>query len=180
MGALLLGAGCAAPRVSQPLTATLGGSDPDAQAEFFYQLSGRPVACNDEAFHAVLLFTDGKDPASDYAGRLAALRQRKMLPAGFNRPGDEAVERGTLAVAIVRALQIKGGLMLSVFGPSPRYATRELQYMNLYPPSSPEQEFSGTELVGIIGKMEDYQRGDADVPAAAGPAATVANPLHER
>jgi hypothetical protein len=32
----------------------------------------------------------------------------------------------------------------------------------LYPQSSPNQTFSGTELVGVIGKLEDYQRGGAD------------------
>ena len=30
--------------------------------------------------------------------------------------------------------------------------------MELYPASSPNQTFSGTEFLGIIGKLEDYQR----------------------
>ena len=41
-----------------------------------------------------------------------------------------------------------------------RYATRELVYLELYPPSTPNQTFSGAEYVGIIGRIEDYQRGD--------------------
>jgi hypothetical protein len=50
---------------------------------------------------------------------------------------------------------------------NPRYATRELMYLDLYPPSSPQQTFSGTEFLGIIGRIEDYQRGNAtDLPAA--------------
>jgi hypothetical protein len=95
-----------------------------------------------------------------------------MLPAAFNRPADEAINRGTLAVAIVRRLQIKGGLTLRLIGPDPRYATRELVFMGLYPISSPNQTFSGTEFVGIIGKMEDYQEGQTkpvrDVPTTPG------------
>jgi hypothetical protein len=59
--------------------------------------------------------------------------------------------------------------MLSVLGPTPRYATRELQYIGVYPPSSPEQVFSGTELVGIMGRVEDYQRGNVDFSASALP-----------
>ena len=47
---------------------------------------------------------------------------------------------------------------MRLFGPSPRYAVRELQYMNLFPQSSPQQTFSGQELLGIIGRAEDYQR----------------------
>jgi hypothetical protein len=162
--------GCAMPRVPQPLTQTVGGNDADMQAEFWYQMSERPLACNDEAFHALLLYLDNTDPANDYTTRVAELRRRKMLPTRFDRPGDEGVERGTFAVALVQAMRIKGGVMLTMLGPTPRYATRELQYLNLYPPSSPEQGFSGTELVGIIGRVEDYQRGNpANVPATVLP-----------
>ena len=52
-------------------------------------------------------------------------------------------------------------------GAGPRYATRELQYEGLYPPSSPNQTFSGAEFVGVIGRIEDYQRSQppAEQPA---------------
>ena len=43
-------------------------------------------------------------------------------------------------------------------------------YMNLYPVSSPNQTFTGNEFLGIIGRMEDYQRSNpAEVPAAVLP-----------
>jgi len=55
---------------------------------------------------------------------------------------------------------------MRVFGPSPRYAVRELTYQAVFPPSSPQQTFSGAEFVGIIGRIEDYERGNpADAPA---------------
>ena len=151
--------GCQATHVQRPLTVDHGGNDVGEQLEFWHALAERPVTSYDEAFHGLLLFLDGDDPATDYAGRVSTLRSRGMLPAGFNRPADQALDRGTLAVAIVKAMKIKGGLMLHIFPGSPRYAVRELQYMELYPPSSPNQTFSGTEFLGIIGKLEDYQRG---------------------
>jgi hypothetical protein len=127
------------------------------------------VTSNDEAFHGLLLYADGQDPANDYAGRVKTLKSRKMLPANFDRPADQAVERGPLAVAICRALEIKGGVLLRLTG-AQRYAVRELQFMDLYPPSGPNQTFSGSEYLGIIGRMEDYQRGNAaDVPATVMP-----------
>jgi hypothetical protein len=92
-----------------------------------------------------------------------------MLAGNFNRPADEAVSRGTLAMALVRSLKIEGGITMSLLGPSGRYATRELQFLSVYPPGSPDQTFSGEELVGIIGRVEDYQRGalvDAPVGSA--------------
>jgi len=162
---LALVTGCGASTTGQALAPELSGNDPDAQLEFWHTLPQRKVTSNDEAFHAVLLLFEGEDPAPDYAGRMAALRDRGMLPAGFDAPPERAVERGTVAVALVKALDIKGGATMRLFGPSPRYATRELQYMGLYPPSSPDQTFSGTEFLGIISKAEEYQQRTAAATA---------------
>jgi hypothetical protein len=133
-------------------------NDPDAQMEFWHNLPERRVASNDEALHALLLFVDGSDPAADYETRVQTLKEKQMLPADFNGAQASPVKRGTIAVGIARALEIRGGLTMRLFGSSARYAVRELQYMNLFPPSSPQQTFSGQELLGIIGRAEDYQR----------------------
>ena len=155
---LVLVTGCQTARVDKPLTRELGGSEPEQQLEFWHQLSDQPVTSNDDAFHGLLLFLDGQDPAQDYAGRVEALKKRRLLGKGFDQPAEQAVQRGTLAVAIVKALDIKGGVTMRILGPTPRYAVRELVFMELYPPSSPHQTFSGAEFLGIIGKLEDHQR----------------------
>ena len=152
------GGGCQAARVDRPLTAELGGSDEETQLEFWHTLAQQPVTSNDDAFHGLLLFLDGTDPAGDYAGRVAALKERRYLPRNFDQPAEQAVDRGTLAVALARALEIRGGVVMSLTGKTPRYATKELVFLGIYPPSSPNQTFSGTEYLGIIGKAEDYQR----------------------
>ena len=153
--------GCHGPRVEKPLTASLPSDPLEAQMEFWHGLEDRPITCNDEAFHGLLMFKDGDDDSPDYSARVTKLKSQKLLAANFDRPADEAVQRGVVAVAITRLLKIQGGWALSVLGPTPRYATRELVYRNLFPPSSPEQTFSGAEFVGIIGKAEDFQRGQA-------------------
>lgn len=151
-------AGCTMAKVDKPLTREQAGNDPGVQMDFWHGLAEHRLTSNDEAFHGLLLTLDGKDDAEDYAGRVRVLTERKMLPAGFDRPGEMAVERGTLAVAIVRVLKVRGGLTMQLVGPTPRYATRELEFLGVYPPSSPNQTFSGTEFVGIVGRVEDYQR----------------------
>ena len=161
LGAALLGlCGChaATSHVAQPLAPELSKSDPDAQVEFWHALPERKAVSHDEAFHALLLFADGDDKSADYAGRVEALKQRKMLPGGFSGAAGEPVRRGTVAVALAQILTIRGGLTMHLFGASPRYAVRELQYAGLFPPSSPQQTFSGAEFLGIIGRAEDYQR----------------------
>jgi len=151
-------AGCQSARVAGPLTANLAGNEPATQLEFWHTLATRPVTSNDEAFHGLLLYLDGQDPAGTYEQRVAALKARGLLPANFSEPADHAITRGTLAVAICRMTGIRGGLMMHLTGGAPRYAVRELQFVGLYPPSSPHQTFSGAEFVGIIGRVEDYQR----------------------
>jgi len=159
-------AGCQAAHVSEPLTQSIKGDDADGQLEFWHQLETKSMTCNDDAFHGLLLYLDQTDPNADYAARVSALKARHILPANFKGAADEAVNRGTLAVAISNALKIKGGIMLHLSPDCGRYATRELVYMELYPPSTPNQTFSGAEYLGIIGRIEDYQRGDkTDIPA---------------
>jgi len=155
---LLLTAGCHRAQVAEPLTASLSGSDEDSQLSFWHTLADRSVTSNDEAWHGMLLFLDEKDDATDYAGRVAALKSRGILPATFDRPADEGVTRGNLAVALANALSIKGGVIMRTFGVSPRYATRELQYLSIYPESSSHQTFRGNEFIFIIGRAEDYLR----------------------
>ena len=122
--ALALAPGCAAPaRVPDPLTrGPLGkADDADVRSEFWYQLARRPAVSNDEAFHALLLYFAGPASApADYAGRVAALQSRGMLPAGFDRPADEMVERGTVAVAVAEGAAVKGGVTARLLGPTPR------------------------------------------------------------
>ncbi len=150
--------GCQNAQVGHPLTEKLSGNDLDSQMEFWHSLAERHVTSNDEAFHGLLLYVDGKDDSADYAQRVATLKSRGMLPAGFSGPAHQAVDRGVLAVGIVKVLDLKGGLFLHLFPKSERYAVRELVFDGVYPSSSPNQTFSGTEFVGVVGKMEDFQR----------------------
>jgi hypothetical protein len=149
-------AGCHAAVEHKPLPTTLYSNDPADQMDFWHTLPDRPIVDNDEAFHALLLFFNNDDPAKTYAERVHLLRH--VLPHDFTRPADESITRGTLAVILVHELKIRGGLTMHLIGPTQRYATRELQYMNLYPASSPQQTFSGQDFIGIIGRVEDYQR----------------------
>ena len=163
--------GCRSAQVAEPLTEKLAGNDAESRLAFWHTLAERNVTSNDEAFHALLLLADGADQTEDYAGRVELLESRQMLPKGFDRPGNEAVRRGTVAMAIARILDVKGGLTMRVAGPSPRYATRELQYMLLFPAGSPHQTLAGSELLSVIGRAEDYRRQMAAAPQPEGPPA---------
>ncbi len=155
--ALLSLLGCQRATVEQRLVLVHGGNQPEAQMEFWHQLADQRRVSNDDAFHGLLLLAEGEDPAASYEERVALLKERGWLYDRFDEPGDHAVTRGVVATAVARILEIKGGLTMRLVGPVPRYAVRELMYENLYPPSSPRQPFSGTEFLGVISRVEDYQ-----------------------
>jgi hypothetical protein len=154
--------GCKSTQVGKAVSPELAGNDMDAQMNFLHSLTDEPVTSNDQAFHGLLLYLDSKDESADYPARVQALKSRGILPKNFNAPAEAAVTRGDLAVAIVKILQIRGGATMSIFGATPRYAVRELQFMNLYPPGGTYQTFTGNEYLGIIGRIEDYQRGNIE------------------
>ena len=167
---LAMTTGCHSPRKGDTVAKEFSGSDPDAQVNFWHDLTAKPVTSNDEAFHGLLLYADGKDDSADYQARLSSLKSRKMLPVTFEEPPDAAVKRGTVAIALMKVIDNKGGVTMHLFGPTPRYATRELMFLNVFPPSTANQTFSGNEFVGIIGRVEDYQRGNpSQVPATVMP-----------
>jgi len=47
---------------------------------------------------------------------------------------------------------------MRIVGPRQRYAVRELEFLNIYPPSSEQQTIRGNEFVFVIGRAEDYLR----------------------
>lgn len=169
IGAAVAGlGGCKAAMVEEPLTEQFGGNDFDSQGEFWLRLGDQPVVSNDDAFHALLLYTDGEDPAINYEQRVDTLKERGMLPNDFNAPANQSVRRGDMAVATCKLLNIKGGLTMRLIGPNFRYSTRELEYMGIYPTSSPFQTFTGGQFVGLLGRIEDIQRvrGQVDISPA--------------
>lgn len=163
---------CQTAHVSNPVTTQSSGHDADAQLSFWHELASRPVTSNDDAFHGLLLYLDNDDASTNYDQRVAALKSRGLLPGSFSQPADVAVERGTLAVALVKIIGIRGGWAMHVLGPTPRYATREMVYDNLFPQSSPRQTFSGAEFVGVIGKIDDFQQASGLNAAPASGATT--------
>ena len=160
--------GCQRAHIADPLTKTLPPTGDEAEFEFWHTMATRPRVSNDEAFHGLLLYLGEAEAAQDYGRRVELLKAKQMLPRDFDRPGDEAVDRGTLAVAVARVIDVRGGLMMHLAGRrNPRYALLELQDMGLFPRGSANQSFTGSEFVGIVGRTEDLRNGDSSMLPAS-------------
>jgi hypothetical protein len=83
---------------------------------------------------------------------------------------------------VCRALGVKGGLTMRIFGPSERYCLRECQYLELMASGGcTYQDCRGGELVSVIDRADRYKlekEGKAQAPAfgAEEPTAPAAQP----
>lgn len=170
--------GCGKAIVANPLTENLADASVESQMAFWHTLAERSIVSNDEAFHAVMLYHPEIEIVDSYDARVATLKEHGLLHQGFDSAANEAITRGDLAVILAKLLEIDGGVTMQLFGPSPRYATRELVYRGIYPPSSPNQTFTGDAFVAMIGRAEDYQRAQVTRgrPTQADPIADEAEP----
>lgn len=156
--ALAVFAGCSRTMVREPLPIDgVNSADVDKQLEFWHSLPGRSAVSNNEGLHGLILFIDGQDPNETYEARVSYAKEKGWLPGHFNEPGEMVMQRGTLARAIAKGVDIKGGVMMRVTGGNARYAARELQYMGIMGESTDMQALSGLDYVGVISKVQDWQ-----------------------
>jgi hypothetical protein len=175
LSVLAIAAGCSvyAPTAQVAATARVASgpaSRPSLPAgtgvDFWYALARTGAVTNDAATRALLSHLD--DPAANepYAARVTVLKSKGLLPAGFDAAPDRPMHRGDLAVALVKVLKTEKPLSAMVAGWNGRNATRALVFAGVYPESTENQGFGGAEFVGIIGAVDDRERGDpTDVPA---------------
>ncbi len=110
---------------------------------------------NHDALHGLLLLADGSDPHETYEQRLANARSRGWIATHAAPPANESAEVGMMAMAVCDILSIKGGLTMRLMGPSPRYCTRELIFLEILPPRSERLSLSGLEFIDLVGRVED-------------------------
>ena len=70
-------------------------------------------------------------------------------------PANESAPIGMVAMAACQILQIKGGVTMRIAGPSPRYCTRELVFLEFLPPRSEHQAISGLEFIDLVSRLEE-------------------------
>ncbi len=152
----LLLCGCARTVVKNPVSTNYDPADTTAELDYWHGLPGQSAVSNDEALHGILLMFDGADPTMSYDNRVAALKERGWLPNKFDEGGDIAMQRGTLAYVLVRAMDVKGGVMMHLTDRCARYANLELQRLGVMPPGSELMVLDGLDFVGTMSKAQDY------------------------
>lgn len=151
-----IAAGCARTTVDQPLQTNYLAADAESgELDFWFGLPGRSAVTNDEALHALFLLADAKDEATSYEDRLDLAKDRGWIGVKFDEPADMAARRGIISLALYNIMDIDGGVINEIFGPTPRYAHRELVARGLMLTSSEWQVISGREFMALITRARD-------------------------
>ena len=149
---LLALAGCKPYVMSSSAVDTYGKAD--QEIDFLAAVEKMPAVTNNDALHAFLLLQDGDDTFGDYAGRVKEGVRRGWLSSGEPRLANEAARVGWMATAGCVVMNVKGGLTMRVIGPAPRYATKELVYMEILPLRTENQVLTGSEFVDYLNRLQ--------------------------
>ena len=159
LGALIF-VGLAANGCSQPAVRI---TNPDAKlpvgesaAAFLDRMSSQSSVSENDAMRGVLLLTDGEDRATNFNQRIRILTERGILPGEWDYDAARAITYGRLAYMIYHASRLRGGLTLTLFGPSQWYCLRELQYQRFIAPGAVYADIPGMEFVAVIGRSDAY------------------------
>lgn len=165
---MLLPAGCAVERTVLEDSSVDTHAGYEAELDFWDELATRPVVTNNDALYGLLLVSGEENPPDSYEGRLAAARAREWVGEKQSPPINESAMVGMISVAVCDILEVKGGVTMHLLGPSPRYCTRELIYLEYIPRRTENQSLSGLEFIDLLSRVEERMRPPEEAPEAEG------------
>jgi hypothetical protein len=125
---------------------------------YFRHLITKNVAQQGDACMSVAVMLNIDDEAGDLDSQIKALNERGIIPKKIAADFDpsQPLRKGVAAHMFCKALGIKGGVVLRLFGVSQRYALKELVFENIMFPGYDRDLVSGKELVLILTEAVNY------------------------
>lgn len=126
---------------------------------YFQKLLSQEVVHISDAMQVlvILLGEDGHLP--DLDNQFQFLKKKGIIHPSIQSPSDldQPLSKGIAAYMFLKALKIKGGIALRLFGPSQRYAFKELVYQGImYPGYNMYDIMSGPELILTLTHAADF------------------------
>ena len=138
----------------------LGGAAKLAAGDSAAHLDGASAQSNVSEADAVrgMLLLLGEGQETTFADAVASLRQRKIACPTWSLKADRPLTKGRLAYMVYQACGIRGGLTLSLWGPSQRYCLKELQYLGLMTAGMPYTGVTGMEYVAVLTRADEMRQ----------------------
>jgi len=137
----------------------LGGIDLQADNSFFRVLAAKPNATMEDGVKMLYMLTTGESSTGKMTFQEICdiLSRKGIIRKSYTKNKDRLLNRGQVSYMLCKALGIKGGLTMRIFGVSERYGFRECVYLKLVPPGTQWDRVTGGELLGIMARAADYQ-----------------------
>lgn len=132
-------------------------ADEDSAA-FIDRISAQPTVTENDAVRGILLLLEGKDAAPSFQKRVETLVARDVVPSRWDYHPDRPITKGKFAYMIYQAVNVPGGVILTLAGPSRRYCLRELQYREVMVEGSMFTPVTGLEYVSVLTRADVYKR----------------------
>ena len=129
-----------------------------SDAEYLFELSDKRYCSTDDAYRGMLFLIDAKDTSKDFEERTARLVMHGVADKDWAHNPNATMTKGKVAYMLVRALEIRGGVMYNITNACPRYALRELIHKGIIIGGTEHSKLSGAEYVGILGRADDHRR----------------------
>jgi len=115
----------------------------------------KPIAYRYDAAKAIVILMGVDEDRIDLAAQVAYLQEQGFLPRRYSELFDpmEPLRKGVVAYMLREVLDIRGGIALHLFGPSERYAMKELAFRGIMAEGNVNDLVSGEELVQIMGQV---------------------------
>lgn len=130
----------------------------DIDIKYFNDLLSRRVTHISDAIKVISILTKADIKADDEDSQLALLKDKKLLPENALKDVEPnmPLRKGVAAYMFCAALEIRGGVIMSIFGLSERYAMKELVCEGMLNPGDPDDIVSGRELALLFVEADRY------------------------
>ncbi|MBN1869303.1 MAG: hypothetical protein JW847_01830 [Candidatus Omnitrophica bacterium] len=128
------------------------------QNAYFSKLLTKEVADVSDAYRVLVILMGLDDRFSDLDSQIHFLDQEGIIPEKLSREADNAMplRKGVAAFIFTKAMGIKGGIVLRLFGVNQRYAFKELVHRGIMEPGYVSDVMSGRELVLTLIQAADH------------------------
>jgi len=154
------------PTVGPPPTSEMPGPKLGADAPvpvplkelYFAQLVQKRITFGYDAAKTIAILMGVDEEYLDLTSQVAYLRQHGFLPRRTQQSFDpmQPLRKGLVAYMFRQALGIPGGIALRLFGPSERYALKELAFQGFMAPGHVNDLITGEELVQLATQAAQY------------------------
>ena len=129
----------------------------NADNTFYRILAAKPNASFEDAVHAFYnLALNTEAGKKSFEEQARALIDMKIIREKWTRNPNARLRRGHVAYMICRTCGIRGGITMTLLGPSERYAFRECRHLGVWDGGNQRDYLTGGELLGLLKWAADY------------------------